>query len=107
MIKVIWNIVKKIFGVVFLLLSPLKRLWCRRKRRTSDPILPIANHYPSVENLNASYTPVNGSAKVWFSATALATSIKQPFNEVKKVCFLSRGDCQTGICKSETADLVN
>ncbi|WAR16503.1 RCAS1-like protein [Mya arenaria] len=63
MIKVVWNVVKKIFSVIFLLLSPLKRLWCRRKRRTSDTILPLTNHYPSVENLNANYSALNGSSQ--------------------------------------------
>ncbi|XP_052235004.1 receptor-binding cancer antigen expressed on SiSo cells-like isoform X2 [Dreissena polymorpha] len=61
MFKVIWNIIKKIFGVLFLLCTPLKRLWCRRKRRTSDTILPLANHYPLVENLNSNYSPLNGN----------------------------------------------
>ena len=66
MIKVVWNVVKKIFGFVMLIFSPLKRLWCRRKRRTSDPILPISNHYPSVENLNVSYSSMNGTGQVLY-----------------------------------------
>ncbi|KAL5015080.1 hypothetical protein ScPMuIL_009350 [Solemya velum] len=45
MIKVVWNVVKKIFGVVFCILSPLKRLICRRKRHSSDTVLPLVNHY--------------------------------------------------------------
>lgn len=64
MLKVVWNVIKKVFGLVMLLCSPVKRLWCRRKRRTSDPILPISNHYPSVENLNAPYAPMNGTGQV-------------------------------------------
>ncbi|XP_060603602.1 receptor-binding cancer antigen expressed on SiSo cells-like [Ruditapes philippinarum] len=63
MIKVIWNVIKKIFGVIFMIFSPLKRLWCRRKRRNSDPILPMSNHYPSVENLSSHYS-MNGTGQV-------------------------------------------
>ncbi|OWF38865.1 receptor-binding cancer antigen expressed on SiSo cells-like [Mizuhopecten yessoensis] len=45
MIKVVWNIIKKTFGFVLLICSPFKRLFCRRKRRTSDTVLPLTNHY--------------------------------------------------------------
>lgn len=51
MFKVVWNIVKKILGTIFVVLSPLKRLWCHRKRRTSDTILPLSNHYPPLDYL--------------------------------------------------------
>ncbi|KAL4218000.1 Receptor-binding cancer antigen [Mactra antiquata] len=64
MIKVIWNVIKKVFGIFSIILSPLKRLWCRRKRRNSDTILPMSNHYPSVENLATHYPAVNGSSQV-------------------------------------------
>ncbi|XP_053382226.1 receptor-binding cancer antigen expressed on SiSo cells-like [Mercenaria mercenaria] len=63
MIKVVWNVIKKIFGIICMIFSPLKRLWCRRKRRNSDPILPMTNHYPSVENLSSHYT-MNGTGQV-------------------------------------------
>ncbi|XP_048729610.2 receptor-binding cancer antigen expressed on SiSo cells-like isoform X2 [Ostrea edulis] len=45
MVSVLWNVIKKIFGILLTILSPLKRLLCRRKRRTSDTILPLSNHY--------------------------------------------------------------
>ena len=62
MLKVVWNIFKKVFGIFCVILSPLKRLWCRsRKRRDSDTILPLTNHYPSVENLNSNH---NGTRQV-------------------------------------------
>ena len=60
MFKVIWNVVKQIFSVVFWILSPLKRLICGRKRKNSDTILPLTNHYPSVEGLSA----MNGTSEV-------------------------------------------
>ena len=63
MIKVLWNVIKKIFGIITIIFSPLKRLWCRRKRRNSDSILPMTNHYPSVENLSSHYS-VNGTGQV-------------------------------------------
>lgn len=50
MIKVIWNVIKSIFSFIFRIFSPLKRLYCRRKRRDSDTILPLANHYTIPED---------------------------------------------------------
>lgn len=52
MMKVIWNVIKKIFGILLTILSPLKRLICRRKRRTSDTILPMSNHYSIPQDFN-------------------------------------------------------
>lgn len=52
MIKVIWNVIKKIFGILLTILSPLKRLICRRKRSTSDTILPMSNHYSIPQDFN-------------------------------------------------------
>ena len=60
MFKVIWNVVKQIFGVVLWVLSPLKRAVCGRKRKNSDTILPLTGHYPSVEGLSS----MNGTADV-------------------------------------------
>ena len=58
MIKVVWNIVKKIFGIFCIILSPLKRLWCRRKRRNSDTILPLTNHYSVPSDFKQAPTPI-------------------------------------------------
>ncbi|KAK3576949.1 hypothetical protein CHS0354_017624 [Potamilus streckersoni] len=52
MLKVVWNVVKKVFGIIFIVFSPLKRLVCRRKRRLSDTVLPLTNHYPTIETLS-------------------------------------------------------
>lgn len=52
MLKVIWNVIKKIFGIFMMIISPLKRLLCRRKRRTSDTILPMSNHYSIPQDFN-------------------------------------------------------
>lgn len=60
MFKVIWNIVKQIFSLILWLLSPLKRLICRRKRKNSDTILPLTSHYPSVEGLSS----MNGTSEM-------------------------------------------
>ncbi|KAK3086998.1 hypothetical protein FSP39_000166 [Pinctada imbricata] len=68
MIKVIWNIIKKIFGVIFLVLSPLKRLCCRRKRRNSDTILPLTNNYSIPSDFKDSPTPsFQGELQSWDS----------------------------------------
>lgn len=50
MFKVVWNIIKSIFCFIFHIFSPLKRLICRRKRRDSDTILPLTNHYTIPED---------------------------------------------------------
>lgn len=45
--KVLINLVKKIFNIVFLLLSPVRRLICRRRRHSDTPILPLTTTFPT------------------------------------------------------------
>ena len=78
MFKVIWNVVKQIFGVVLWVLSPLKRAVCGRKRKNSDTILPLTGHYPSVEGLS----PMNGTADV---NILLLNTVKQVLSSHLKI----------------------
>lgn len=80
--KVVWNIIKKILSIFGLILSPLKRLICRRKRKNSDTILPLVNHYPSVENLssngiNHQVQEELGSWDTWEDESAKVRSVQQ------------------------------
>ncbi|XP_041361134.1 receptor-binding cancer antigen expressed on SiSo cells-like [Gigantopelta aegis] len=46
MIKVIWNIIKFIFGTVFKIFSPVKKLICRRRKHSeSDISVPLNDHF--------------------------------------------------------------
>lgn len=45
--KVLVNFVKKLFNIVFLLLSPVRRLICRRRRHSDTPILPLTATFPT------------------------------------------------------------
>ena len=41
MMKVVFNIIKSLFGLIFSIFRPLKRLWCRRlKTSEMDPGVP-------------------------------------------------------------------
>lgn len=65
MLKVVWNIIKSIFSIIFRLLSPLKRLVCRRKRRDSDTILPLSNHYTIPEDFTSIPGPNQPELQSW------------------------------------------
>ncbi|XP_060069992.1 receptor-binding cancer antigen expressed on SiSo cells-like [Ylistrum balloti] len=68
MIKVVWNIIKKTFGFVLLICSPFKRLFCRRKRRTSDTVLPLTNHYSIPQDFTQTpSTPKQPELQSWES----------------------------------------
>ncbi|XP_061169402.1 receptor-binding cancer antigen expressed on SiSo cells-like [Saccostrea echinata] len=65
MLKVIWNVLKKIFSILLLILSPIKRLICGRKRRTSDTILPLSNHYSIPQDFNQMPTNTEEEFQSW------------------------------------------
>lgn len=80
MFKVVWNIIKSIFSFIFRIFSPLKRLICRRKRRDSDTILPLANHYTIPEDFTTIPNPSNQSElQAWDSWEA--DENKQKYNQ--------------------------
>ena len=51
MIKVVWNIIKFIFGFVFKIFSPVKRVICRRRKSSeSDLAVPVNDlHSTSID----------------------------------------------------------
>ncbi|XP_062580197.1 receptor-binding cancer antigen expressed on SiSo cells-like isoform X2 [Saccostrea cucullata] len=65
MLKVIWNVIKKIVNILLLILSPIKRLICGRKRRTSDTILPLSNHYSIPKDFNQMPTNTKEEFQAW------------------------------------------
>lgn len=67
MLKAVWNVLKKIFGIIFIILSPLKRLICRRKRRNSDTLLPLTNHYTIPDDFGQVPSESQNELEAWDS----------------------------------------
>uniref|UniRef100_A0A0L8HWM8 Receptor-binding cancer antigen expressed on SiSo cells n=1 Tax=Octopus bimaculoides TaxID=37653 RepID=A0A0L8HWM8_OCTBM len=65
--KILVNFVKKIFNIVFLILSPVRRLICRRRRHSDTPILPLNAVYSAPPTVSTSSLPPEGELQPWES----------------------------------------
>ncbi|XP_029650108.1 receptor-binding cancer antigen expressed on SiSo cells [Octopus sinensis] len=65
--KILVNFVKKIFNIVFLILSPVRRLICRRRRHSDTPILPLNAVYSAPHTVSTSSLPPEGELQPWES----------------------------------------
>ncbi|GAB1603862.1 receptor-binding cancer antigen expressed on SiSo cells-like [Argonauta hians] len=65
--KILVTLVKKLFNMVFLLLSLVRRLICRRRRHSDTPILPLNAVYSAPPTVTTSALPAETELQPWES----------------------------------------